>query len=434
MQVKNILERLYEAAIEAADPAAHVKAHANNILSTHAHYGFRRTCLLSVGKAAATMAKALMDSTGGIVDRGLVITKQGHLQGYDFSLYKDIASMEASHPLPDATSLQASELTLSMMREESAEDTLIICLISGGTSSLICSPAEGVVFEEKLEVIASLLRSGADIKELNTVRKHLSAIKGGRLMEAASPAKVISLIVSDVPGDDISAIASGPFAPDPSTAPEALAVLDKYSISPPASVLKHLLSEQRGLISGTPEAGDAIFERSENIVILNNRNALQGALRQAEAFSLNAELLEDAITGDVGKAAILMAARSAERLKSDNLPVCLISGGETTVKVTGKGNGGRNMELALRFAVEIDDLSGITMLSAGTDGTDGTTDAAGAIVDPHTIKAAREMNLEAEKYLNNNDSYGFFTRAGGLFVTGPTGTNVMDIQLVLIGA
>jgi len=434
MQVKNILEKLYEAAISAANPGAHVKAHANHILSSHAHFGFSRTVMLAVGKAAPSMAMALLESTGGIIDRGLVITSRGNLKGHDFSSSPGIEVMESSHPLPDKTSLKASEKALELLQESRAEDTLVVCLLSGGASSLMCSPAGSVLFDDKLSVLKALLNSGASITEMNTVRKHLSAVKGGRLAEAAYPSMVISLIVSDVQGDDVSIIASGPTAPDPSTASNALAVLDKYSISPPATVLQQLLSEQREIVSSTPVANDPAFERAENIVILNNRVALEGALRQAQAFSLNAEIHDDAVAGDVGKAAILLAAKSAERLKSGNLPVCLISGGETTVKVKGTGTGGRNMELALRFAMELEDLSGITMLSAGTDGIDGRTEAAGAIVDTRTVKDARAADIDARRFIDNNDSLNFFRRAGGLLITGPTGTNVMDVQFVIIGA
>lgn len=436
MQTRNILTRLYESAVKAADPSSQIRAHANHILSTHAHYGFRRTVLLAAGKAAPAMASALLDCTGGIIDKGLIVTGHGMLEGHDFSRYPDIEVMEASHPMPDGSSLQAARKAMDLFQQETrAEDTLVICLISGGASSLICAPAGEVLLEEKVQVIDALMRAGAGIHELNTVRKHLSAIKGGRLMEAAHPSMVISLIVSDVPDDDISAIASGPTAPDSTTASDALAVLDKYSISPlPATVLAQLLTEQRGLCPETPGNDNPIFDRTENIVIMNNRTALEGALNQARAFSLNAEVIEEMVTGDVAHAAVLMAAQSAERLKSENLPICLISGGETTSAIRGNGMGGRNMELALRFAMELEDLRGITMLSAGTDGIDGPTDAAGAIVDTNTIREAMQLNLAAEKYLDNSDSYNFFKQAGGLFITGPTGTNVMDIQLVIVGA
>jgi glycerate-2-kinase len=434
MQVRSTLEKLFEAAINAADPAAHVSTYANHILSSHAHYGFSRTVMLAAGKAAPSMASALLDSTGGIVDRGLVITSPGSIEGYDFSTYPGIEAIEAAHPVPDESSLMAAGKALEMLYETQSDDTLVICLLSGGASSLLSAPAKAVLFEEKQSVLGNLLNSGADIFEINTVRKHLSAVKGGRLAEALYPSMVISLIVSDVPGDDISTIASGPTAPDPTTATDALAVLDKYCITPPATVLQQILSEQRGIIDSTPDGDSHVFERAENIVILNNQTALEGALRQAEAFSLNAEILEEQVSGDVAKAAVLMAAKSAERLKSGSLPVCLISGGETTLSVKGTGKGGRNMELALMFAIELEDLSCITVLSAGTYGSDGPTDAAGAIVDTNTVREALASGIDAEACLSNNDSYNFFRKAGGLLVTGPTGTNVMDIQLIFVGA
>lgn len=434
MQARTTLEKLYEAAIKAADPAEHVRSYANHLLSSHAHYGFSKTVMLAAGKAAPSMAHALLESMGGIIDRGLVITNPGNLEGYDFSGHQSVEALEAAHPIPDESSLMASGKALEMLYETQSDDTLVICLLSGGASSLLCAPAKAVRFEEKQEVLKELLSSGADISEINTVRKHLSAVKGGRLAEALYPSMVISLIVSDVPGDDISTIASGPTAPDPTTATDALKVLDKYGITPPATVLQQLLSEQRGLIDATPDDDSIVFARAENLVILNNRVALEGALKQAEAFSLKAEILDEQLTGEVGKAAVLMAARSAERLKSGDLPVCLISGGETTVNVKGTGRGGRNMELALRFAMELEDLSGITMLSAGTDGIDGRTNAAGAIVDTNTVKDALARGIDAAQYLEINDSYNYLKNAGGLLITGPTGTNVMDIQIIFVGA
>lgn len=434
MHVHNLLKKLYDAAVGAVEPGAAVRAHSNHILSTHAHYGFKSTIMLSAGKAAASMAEALLSTTGGIIEKGLVITGPGGLGVHDFSEHKNIEVMEADHPLPLEHSLEAGSRALKMVEESSAEDTLLVCLISGGASSLLSAPADGILPEEKREVIEALMKAGADILELNTVRKHLSDLKGGRLTEAAYPSMVLSLIVSDVPGDDMGVIASGPTAPDKTTASDALAVLDRYSVSPPATVLAHLLAEQRGLKPGTPDEGEPIFERTENIVVLNNRTALEGALNQAHAFSLNAEIIGETLTGDVAQASLILAAKAAEQLKSGNLPVCLISGGETTVNVTGKGTGGRNMELALRFALELDDLSGITMLSAGTDGIDGPTDAAGALVDPSTVPEARQIGLDAARYVEENDSYTFFQKAGGLFITGPTGTNVMDVQLIIIGA
>lgn len=433
MKAENILRELYHAAIKAADPAETVQAYTNNILSTHAHYGFKRTLLLAVGKAAPNMAKALLDSTGSIVDEGILITKHGHMAGFNLEQYPQIETYEAGHPMPDDEGIMASTRVLDMLQSKGGPDTLIICLLSGGASALMCAPAAGVSMREKQDVTSSLLLSGADIAEINTVRKHLSAIKGGRLMETAYPSRVISLIVSDVPGDDPGVIASGPTAPDTTNATHALAVLDKYGITPPATVLAHLLSTQRGLIADTPDENSPIFENAENVILLNNRTALEGALNKTVAFSLEAEILNDNLQGDVGKAALWLAPRSAEKLKSEHLPICLICGGETTVQVKGKGQGGRNMELALRFALELEGLAGIAMLSAGTDGTDGITEAAGAIITSRTIQQARAKGIDPEQYLEDNDSYNFFKTAGGLFVTGPTGTNVMDIQLILVG-
>jgi glycerate-2-kinase len=274
-----------------------------------------------------------------------------------------------------------------------------------------------------------LLKAGADIHELNAVRKHLSRVKGGRLAKAAFPARIVSLIVSDVVGDSLDVIASGPTAPDGSTFKDAVDVLNKYSVEADDSIIKLLEKGLAGKIPDTPKGDDEVFTRVENIIIGSNRGALAAAKEKAEEMGFRAEIIFDALIGEARDAAKKIADKT---LSVTSLPACLISGGETTVTVKGSGKGGRNTELALAFAIEIAGKKGITFLSAGTDGTDGPTDAAGAMADGTTVSRAALLGIDPNIYLRNNDSYTFFKREGGLVITGPTGTNVMDIQVVLL--
>jgi glycerate-2-kinase len=312
------------------------------------------------------------------------------------------------------------------------ERTLILCLISGGGSALLVEPYEGISLREKQKVTNLLLKSGATINELNTVRKHLSMVKGGRLAGIAYPASIISLIVSDVVGDSLDVIASGPTAPDSSTYSDALAVLGKCQLTDqmPAKALSILERGARGEIPETPKEGDDIFTAVQNIVVASNRGALLAAKRKAEELGFQTSIISSTLQGEARDAARSLAHRACTA--ELNRPFCLLSGGETTVTVRGSGLGGRNTELALAFALEIEGESGVTLLSAGTDGTDGPTDAAGAVVDSHTIGRARTINLDAKAYLDSNDSYSFFHKTGELLITGPTGTNVMDIQIILV--
>ena len=311
-----------------------------------------------------------------------------------------------------------------------------MCLISGGGSALLVSPSEGISLAEKQELTGLLLRSGADIHELNTVRKHISRVKGGRLAEIAYPAHIISLIISDVIGDSLDVIASGPTSPDHSTYADALGVLEKYGLinECPESILAYLSKGAKGSFPETPKEGDVIFERVENTIIGNNRMAIECAKKKAEEMGFHAEIRSTALSGEARNVGKRLAREAMEirKARTTGRPVCLISGGETTVTVHGNGRGGRNMELALAFAIEIEGIDGIALLSSGTDGTDGPTDAAGAIVDGQTTQKARNLGLDPGTYLRHNDSYTFFGRIGELFITGPTETNVMDMQMVLI--
>jgi glycerate 2-kinase len=366
-----------------------------------------------------------------LTDSGIVITKYGHCQ----PPYKPkkIRIFEAGHPVPDENGLIATGAIINLLKGVD-KNILLICLISGGGSALFVSPYEGITLNEKQQVTELLLKAGANISELNTVRKHISKVKGGRLAEIAYPARIISLILSDVIGDKLDVIASGPTAPDKMKYNEALKVIEKYGLIAltPKPVLETLHKGANGLIPETPKEGDKAFRNVENIIIGSNRKALEAAKIKAEQLGFHAEILSSDISGEAREVGRRLAKKAIEAKGKGQRARCLISGGETTVTVKGNGLGGRNMELALSFAIEIDGIDGITLLSAGTDGTDGPTDAAGAIVNGKTIKKAKAVGLNPEEYFKNNDSYNFFRRIDGLFVTGPTGTNVMDIQIMVI--
>jgi glycerate 2-kinase len=425
------LEEIFRAAIHAADPHALVRNYMEINGSLFPADRYRKVFVVGFGKSSCPMAAAAARALPLIIDEGIVVTKYGHCKGYEF---ERIRVHEAGHPLPDERGVIAANRIVALLERADA-DTLVICLISGGGSALLVSPCEGVSLGDKQAITDILLRSGATIHELNTVRKHLSRVKGGRLAELAWPARTISLIISDVMGDNLDVIASGPTSPDSTTYAEALSIVGRYGLTGrvPAATLEVLGKGADGLLQETPKQGDRIFENVRNVIIGNNGGALRAAGEKAASIGFRAEILSSAISGearDVGRD----LARKAVEIKSakGSQPVCLISGGETTVTVAGNGRGGRNMELALSFAAEIEGVTGVKLLSAGTDGTDGPTDAAGAIVDGHTVGRGRESGAEVRDYLANNDSYGFFKKAGGLFITGPTGINVMDIQILAI--
>jgi glycerate 2-kinase len=429
---EKLLNDLFHTALRAVDPYGAVKLYVDNISSVYHGGGFRRFLAVGFGKASCPMAKALEDGLSGVVDTGTVITKYDHCVGYDF---KEITVYEAGHPLPDERGLGGTQKIINLLGEAD-ENTLVVCLISGGGSSLLVSPYEGITLTDKQNITDLLLRSGADIHELNAVRKHLSKVKGGRLAGIAYPARIISLIISDVIGDRLDVIASGPTSPDSTTYREALQVIEKYGLKDrsPRSVYEVLKKGAEGLFPETPKEGNHIFDMVENRVIGNNKKALEAAKTKAESMGLDAEIISSELTGEARKVGRWLAAMAIEIKNAGKLrrPRCLISGGETTVNVEGSGLGGRNMELALSFAMEIRGMEGITLLSVGTDGTDGPTDAAGAVVCGWTISKAGSLGLAPESYLENNDSYNFFKKTGDLFITGPTGTNVMDIQILAI--
>ena len=378
---------------------------------------FDRIILIAVGKAACPMAAAVQEIAGDRLDTALVVTKKGH------AALGSCNVIEAGHPVPDANSLRASE-TVTRMVHLLGERDLLILGISGGASALLSAPAAPVTLADKQQTTDLLLRAGATINELNAVRKHLSTLKGGRLAALAYPAKIVSLILSDVIGDPLDVIASGLTIADPTTLEDARAVLLKHGLwdHVPESVRKRLEAGPE-----TPKPGDPIFQNVENVIIGSNRLALEAAGVKAEALGYNTKILSSTVEGE----ARLVAREHAEILNRTVPPACILSGGETTVTVRGTGKGGRNQEFALAAALEIDGRDNLAILCAGTDGSDGPTDAAGAFACSDTVKRAIQLGLDPVDHLERNNSYPFFDLLGDLVKTGPTGTNVMDVNIML---
>lgn len=422
---------MFKEAVEAVDPYELVKNRLSAAGPAFMKESGGRLIVAAFGKAACPMAKAARDCLGDVISSGVAITKYGHAEEKP----EGIEVYEAGHPVPDENGLKATEGAIKLVSGAGEGDT-VLCLISGGGSALLVSPIKGITLNDKQRITDGLLKSGADINSLNAVRKHISKVKGGRLAELAFPAKVVSLILSDVLGDRLDVIASGPTAPDTTSYADALSVLSEFGLmdKAPAPVIDVLQRGLKGEIPDTPKKGSPVFRLTENIIIGNNAKALDAAKAKASAMGLDAETVSTGISGEARDAGRALAKRAVQikRSRKNGLPVCLLSGGETTVTVRGGGMGGRNTELALAFAMEVRGMEGITLLSAGTDGADGPTDAAGAFADGQTAQRALALGIEAGEHLERNDSYGFFKRAGGLFVTGPTRTNVMDVQMVII--
>jgi hydroxypyruvate reductase/glycerate 2-kinase len=430
-ETRKIMEEIFHAALVAADPGQAVAGEAESLRARYREGKFERCLIIGFGKAAFPMALAIEESLGDLIDTGVIIVPYGHAG----TGLRKVRAIEAGHPLPDANGVRGTQELIGLAGQAD-ERTLVVALVSGGGSALLVSPWEGITLAEKQATTALLLKAGAGIGEMNAVRKHLSRVKGGRLAALLHPATTVSLIVSDVIGNRLDVIASGPTAPDPSTFADALTVLDRYRLleETPQAVLRHLMTGSAGRLPETPKEGAPVFRRVNNRIIADNRAALAAARQAATGYGLNVEILSAEIAGEAREAGRWLAhkAIAAQCARRAELPLCLLSGGETTVTVRGKGIGGRNMELALAFARKIEGVTGITLLSAGTDGRDGPTDAAGAVVDGSTIPRGKKMGLDPSAFLADNDSYSFLRREGGLFVTGPTGTNVMDIQIVII--
>ncbi len=435
-ETKEVLTQIYQAAIAAVDPYIAVKDNlsleAGRLAIGGTHYSLSEIMnifVIGAGKAAYGMARAAEDVLGDLITGGAVVTKDGH-----GGRLGRIRVLEASHPLPDGRGVIAAN-RIRDFASMAGEEDIVLCLFSGGASALMVLPAEGITLKDKQEVTQLLLSSGADIGEINSVRKHLSAIKGGRLAEAAFPARVSTLIMSDVIGNDIGTIASGPTAPDETSFKQAAEILKMRGVYNrlPDSVKNYLNKGCLGGIPETPKLGAEIFGRVDNLIVASNMTALEKAREVAGYMGYHAFIYDSMLNGEARDAAAKLAREAIQYKKEGGLsPACLIVGGETTVTVNGTGLGGRNQELALAFAMQTDKNPEISALFAGTDGTDGPTLAAGAFVDGYTIKNAMKQGIETSEYLSANDSYHFFEALGDLFSPGPTGTNVMDIGIILI--
>jgi hydroxypyruvate reductase len=383
-----------------------------------------RTLVVGAGKAAATMARAVEQHWPGELS-GLVVTRYGH-----HTECERIEVVEAAHPVPDLAGRDAAERMLRMVQGLS-EDDLVLCLISGGGSSLLVLPAPGLTLEDKQAINRALLKSGTNIAEMNCVRKHLSAIKGGRLAAACYPARVVTLTISDVPGDDPAVIASGPTVPDRTTFADARAILEKYGITEPVSVLEHL----RAARDETPKPGDRRLARCETHLVAAPQQSLEAAAEVARAAGVTAMILGDSLEGESREVAMVHAGIARQVLRHGQpveAPCVLLSGGETTVTVRGKGRGGRNVEFLLALAVALDGQPGVYALAGDTDGVDGTEDNAGALLTPDTLARAGAAGVDAKSHLADNDGYTFFSALGDLVKTGPTLTNVNDFRAILI--
>jgi len=386
-----------------------------------------RTIVIGAGKGAAAMAEAVEQHWKGELS-GLVVTRYEH--GRAPGTQGRIEVVEASHPVPDAAGQHAAQRMVGLL-EGLTENDLVLCLISGGGSALLAAPAEGLTLADKQSVNRALLKSGASIGEMNCVRKHLSSIKGGRLALACAPARVETLLISDIPGDDPTLIASGPTLPDATTCADALAVIGKYGIDVPEAVRRHL---ETGA-GETPKPGDARFEGHRSHVIATAQHALEAAATQARALGYEAHILSDSIEGearDVAEVHAGIVRQIVARNQPFTKPCVILSGGETTVTVRGNGRGGRNAEFLLALGVALDGLPGVHAIACDTDGIDGSEDNAGAILTPDSLARAEALGLKPKQLLDNNDGYGFFDALGDLIVTGPTRTNVNDFRAILI--
>ena len=417
-----LLRSMFDGAVAAAAPEASLAVHLPPPPRG-------RTVVVGAGKAAAAMASVVeqawlnRNSQGTI--SGLVITRYGHGVRTE-----QIEVVEAAHPVPDQAGLDAARRTLDLVQTLGPDD-LMLCLVSGGGSALLTLPAEGITLKEKQSVTQQMLRCGATISEINCVRKHLSAIKGGQLAQLAAPAKVVTLMISDVPGNDPAVIASGPTVADPTTFADARAVLAKHNIKAPPAVVKHLMAAVRE----TPKPGDPALERTSVRTIVTPQDALEAAARVAEAAGVRSLILGDSMEGESSEVALTHAAITRQILnhgKPVEPPCVLLSGGETTVTIRGDGRGGPNAEFLLALAISLDGEPGVHAIACDTDGIDGSEDNAGAFLSPRTIERANLQGANAQAYLSNNDAYTFFREIGGLVVTGPTRTNVNDFRAILV--
>jgi hydroxypyruvate reductase len=442
-EMREMAKQIFSKAVSAVDPAQKLKdtvrIEGNQLLiktegGSEEKFrldGFKNIFLTGAGKASASMASAIEQIFGDRITQGIITAKYGHTIPL-----KRTTLIEAGHPIPDQEGFEGAK-KIQRFLEASGPGDLVIFLLSGGGSALLPLPVEGITLEEKQQVTQLLLDCGADIGEINTIRKHISQIKGGWLARWAYPSTVIGFILSDVVGDPLDVIGSGPTVPDSSTYEDAWEILRKFDLvhRVASSIQRHLLLGREGKIQETPKPGEAVFENVHNMIIGSNIIALRSAEREAASLGLHAVILSSSIVGETREAARFHSAIAKEVLSSGHplsRPACIISGGETTVTIKGNGLGGRNQEFALAAALEIRGFEKIVLLSGGTDGTDGPTDAAGAIADHTTVERASATGLNPKAHLENNDAYPFFRRLGDLLITGPTHTNVMDVRIILV--
>ena len=431
--------RIMNAALEAVDPRAAVlnsMKRTEDLLEVDGNNydlsKINRVLLVGAGKAGQPMVDAIQNILGARLDDGIVIVKEGYANQAE--LPDQVEIIEAGHPIPDRRGVSGTDKIIHLL-ENSKENDLVICLISGGGSALMVSPVQGVTLEDLQKLTEILLASGATINEINTLRKHLEQAKGGHIARHASPATLISLILSDVVGDPLEVIASGPTVPDPTTFDDAMAILDRYQLTNrvPSSISNHLMRGRAGEVVETPKPGDHFFQKVQNYIVGSNRIATVAAMKQAQDEGFHTMILSNYLQGEASQVGIALAAILRQIAAFGNplpRPACLIIGGETTVTLRGSGLGGRNQELALGAVRDLSDLEDIALITLATDGGDGPTDAAGAVVTGETHHLARERNLEAQIFLANNDAYNFFQPMEDLLITGPTQTNVNDLTFL----
>ena len=434
--------RILAAAIQAVEPGESVSRHIHrekDILfvgeRSYDLASYRQILVIGAGKAGAPMASATVRLLGNRFTAGVVIVKEGHVNLAQVSeSVQGLSIFEASHPIPDERGAQATQRMMELASQTTPED-LVICLISGGGSALMTSPAPGITLADLQSLTSTLLACGADIQEINILRKHLDQVKGGGLARLAAPAELVTLILSDVIGDPLDAIASGPTVPDTTTFANACLVLDKYKIweQVPDSIKKHLQGGQRGEQAETPKPGDNLFNKAHTRIIGNNNQAAQAALEQARQEGFQTMLLTTYLQGEARHAGRFLASVARQIATSGqplNRPACLVAGGETTVTLSGDGLGGRNQELALASVTDLDGIQDVALITLATDGGDGPTNAAGAIVTGDTLKRARMLDLNPVDYLRHNDAYHFFKPLGDLLMPGATQTNVNDLAFI----
>jgi len=433
---KRILNALLQSGLKAADPGPAMeqlfqrKGHHLSVYGRQYDLSqYQRILCVGAGKASAHMAHTLERMLGEYVEGGMVIVKDGYGKGT-----QRVQVVEAGHPLPDARGVRATKHILSMARTLTKKDLLIV-LLSGGASSLLCAPALGLTLSDKRRTTNLLLRAGATIQDINTVRKHLSAVKGGQLAQATS-ATMLTIVLSDVLGDDVPTIGSGPTVPDPTTFQEAHAILEQYQLwsKVPERIQTHLKHGIRGQRPETWKSHRRPSPRHQSIILANNQTTLDGVAKEAKRLGLRPYLLDSPLQGEAKELGAILGAMAKDIREFGNPtrpPACLIVGGEPTVTVTGKGKGGRAQECVLAAAQEIAGLPNVVVAGFGTDGTDGPTNAAGAMVDGKTLQRAKKKGLSIETMLEKHDSYSFFSQVGGHIITGPTHTNVNDIYLII---